>query len=173
MTTSPQHGAADTPVTVRPVEPADEPAAQSLVAVLDLGSDASGGQGHYLRRVAVDGQGVVLGVLDGVLAIPAPPQIDVPLPAGPLAHVSVLGVRPKARRRGVATALVHAFVVEAQQHGAAFLVVMPSLGDDATDQLAFFHGLGLRDLVSDDPGNLVGAPIVDILAHIASTRRNR
>lgn len=121
-----------------------------------------------LGLVAVVGAevGTVLGVLDGLFDLPVPERDAAAAHPVRQAWISIIGVLPAARRQRVGSALLRAFAVEAQERGCTFVAAMASLADDANGRLKFFHRCALRDLVAKESGDLVGAPIADVLAAI-------
>ena len=133
-------------VVVRSAKPDDIDAVGKVLAASGLGHELAD-RSHYVRLVAVDGDGVVVGFIDGLFDLPVPERAAAAAPPGPQAWGNWMVVAPAARGRGVGQALVRTFVTEAQQRGCTFFAAMVSWGDDRSERVAFFHRCGLHDLV--------------------------
>ena len=152
-------------IAIRRDAPGDEEHVRAILVASGFDPELADRGTYYTRLVAVDDDGTVLGFLDGKFGQPVPfrPQGVQGAHPGPQAWGNLMAVAPEARRRGVGTALLRAFLVEAQQHGCTFFAAMVSWADDHTDRVAFFNQCGLGDLAPDTPDELVGAAITDIL----------
>lgn len=156
-------------VTVRLASPDDLDAVGKILTASGL-SPGLADRGHYVRLVAIDDDGALLGFIDGLFDLPVPERAAAGTPSGPQAWGNWMVVAPVARGRGVGQALIKTFVTEAQLRGRTFFAAMVSWADDPTDRVAFLHRCGLRDLIPETPDDILGAPIADILAALGGNK---
>lgn len=153
-------------VTVRPAELDDVDAVAKVVVASGLSPELADRGDYYVRLVAVDDDGALLGFIDGLFDLSVPERAASGAPPGPQAWGNWIVVAPDARGRGVGRLLIRVFVMEARQRGCTFFAAMVSWADDPTGRVGFFRSCGLRDLVPGTPDDIVGASIADILAAI-------
>ncbi len=133
-------------------------------AYRELAPDGHQAWAEYLDRLADVGSrarhaAVLVAEEDGEVLGTVTLELDGRIPGGherpPLrpeeAHVRMLGVRPAARRRGVATALMEASIAEARRHGKALVTLDTTQSMTAAHRL--YEAMGFRragDRVFDD-----------------------
>jgi len=116
--------------------------------------------------VAVDANQVV-GMIEGRMDSAYDERFEQRDHPPPQAWIYLVGVRRDARRRGIGSALLRGFAEEAVRAGCSFLALLPDQSDDdVPDRVAFFRACGLVPLVEDDPSDVHGAPLLDMLARI-------
>lgn len=153
-------------IRVRPLRDEEHEAAGRATAdaYRELAPDGHQAWAEYLDRLADVGTRarhalVLVAQEDGDLVGTLTIELDGRIPGGherpPLrpeeAHVRMLGVRPDARRRGVATALMDAAIEEARRTGKTLLTLDTTQSMTAAQRL--YEGMGFRragDRVFDD-----------------------
>lgn len=124
---------------VRPASPADRPAMVAVSAAAGVSYSSAG------DVVLVAVSGAVVGWLAG--------SLDASHPVAPVrraGYIQAVVVDPGARRRGVGTALVGAFLDRAREAGVGWVFAAPDEDGDAAGRLQWMHVLGFEAVAEPD-----------------------
>ncbi|MFU8854692.1 GNAT family N-acetyltransferase [Micromonospora sp. SL1-18] len=154
---------------IRPSEPRDY---QQMADILDaIGHDQEAWdyrfdadvKPSFPSWVALDGQRVV-GMIEGRFDGDYDERFEQRDHPSPQAWIYLIGVRSGVRRQGIGRALLRFFTEQAVQAGCSFLALLPDQSDDdVPDRVAFFRACGLVPLLDDDPNDVHGAPLPELL----------
>lgn len=130
---------------LRPATAADRPAMNTV-------STAAGAAYTPVGDVVLAAaSGAVVGWLSGSLDAVHPSA-----PVGRAGYIQAVVVAPGARRRGVGSALVGAFLSRAREAGVAWVFAAPDEDGDAAGRLQWVHACGFEATDDPDPWPIMG-----------------
>lgn len=130
---------------LRPATASDRPA---MVAVSVAAGVSYSPAGDVVLVAASPG---VVGWLCGSLDASHPVA-----PVGRAGYIQAVVVHPGARRRGVGSALVGAFLSLAREAGARWVFAAPDEAGDAAGRIRWMHTLGFEATADPDPWPVMG-----------------
>lgn len=130
---------------IRDASPTDRDAVATVSAAAGVSYTPAGGV------VLVAASPAVVGWLCG--------SLDASHPVAPVrraGYIQAVVVAPQARRQGVGTALVKAFLDLARGVGVAWVFAAPDEDDDAAGRLRWVHACGFEATADPDPWPIMG-----------------